>query len=249
MAGVYVTELVADVPQCRTSVVTINGYESVVIDADLTSDTVSFNRLINVIDPRNWPKSYPSFFCKMGTATARNDDWYDIQETAGLCNVIGGYTLTTRLKFIKSNQKVGVDARLDYDLSENQNDCDGKVKVDKGFMNVICTRTDRNAKAGGVLLRTRKVAHVIDINPYAQAFWLCKLGYGWSAVQAFFGPAMKEPPPTPAEYTYWNEAPLKMENPIFPIQVPARVPPTRLKQAERRRHPPRCRSQPRQQRR
>lgn len=217
VAGVYVAELVAAVPQCRTSVVTVNGYESVVIDADLTSDTVSFNRLINVIDPRNWPKSYPSFFCHMGPPKKRDDDdWYDIKETAGLCKVVGGYTLTTRLKFIKSNQKVNLDARLDYDLSENQTDCDGKVKVDKGFINVLCTNKDDNPTKGGVLMRTRKVAHVIDISPFAQAFWLCKLGYGWSAVQAFFGPAMKEPPVTADEYTYWNEAPLKMENPNKP---------------------------------
>ena len=65
-------------------------------------------------------------------------------------------------------------------------------------------------------MRTRKVAHVTGISPFAQAFFLCKLGYGWAAVQAFFGPAMKEPPPSPSEYTYWNEAPLKMEDPKLP---------------------------------
>ena len=79
----WVMDLVAKVPQCRTAVVTINGYESVVIDADLESDTVSFNRLINVVDPRNWPKSYPSFFCRMEDAALRGDKWYNIKETAG----------------------------------------------------------------------------------------------------------------------------------------------------------------------
>lgn len=206
----YVMELIAEVPQCRTGVVTVNGYQSVVIDADLVSKDVTFKNLIDVIDPRNWPKSYPSFFCKMENPTHRDDKWYDIKETAGFCNVDGGFKLVTKLRFIKSNQVPDLDARLDFDLGEDQTGCDGNVKVDKGFVNALCTNIDKDPKKGGVLLRTRKVAHVKGISPYAQAFLLCKLGYGWAAVHTFFGPAMRKPPLY--GYTDWKEAPLKMED-------------------------------------
>lgn len=206
-AGV-VLDLIADVPQCRTRVVTVNGYECVVIDAEIVSHKLSFDNVIAVVDPRNWPKAYPGFFCKMDKPTDRDphDEWYDITETAGFCKVVGGYHLTQRLRFLKSDQKPA-DARLDFDLSENQDGCTKKVLVDRGFVNVSCTRADGNTAGNGVRLETRKVVHVTDIPPYAQAFLLCKLGYGWSAVHCFFGPAQKPP----KDYTPWKSDPLIME--------------------------------------
>ena len=211
----WVKSDIAKVPQCRTAVVTVDGYECVVIDADIESDVVTFNNLINVIDPRNWPKSYPSFFCKMQNATNRVDKWLDIVETAGFCKIPDPYTyrLTTNLKFIKTDQVENLDARLDYDLAETQDDpCDKKVKVDRGFINVLCTNPEQDPTKGGVLMRTRKVAHVIDLSPYAQAFWLCKLGYGWAAVYAFFGPATKSPNAM-VGYTPWKTPPYIKEDP------------------------------------
>ena len=56
-----------------------------------------------------------------------------------------------------------------------------------------CTRPDGDIEAGGVRLRTKKVAHIKGISPYAQAFWLCKLGYGWVALHLFFGKAYDRP--------------------------------------------------------
>lgn len=212
-AAGYVDELVSDVPQCRTGVVTVNGYESVVIDADCESNTVTFNKLKDVIDPRNWPKSYPSFFCKMEDHQPCGDDWYSIKETAGFCYVSGGYKLVTRLKYIKTDQ-TDLDARLDFDLAADQTGCDKKVKVDRGFINITCTRSDKNPALGGVKMRTRKVAHVEGIDPYAQAISLCKLGYGWAAVQTFFGPAMDKPPIY--DPYKWNTQPYKKEDPKVP---------------------------------
>ncbi|OBK70471.1 hypothetical protein A5651_21705 [Mycobacterium sp. 1274761.0] len=202
----YVLDLVSKVPQCRTSVVTVNGLTCVVIDADIESDTLTFDNVIAVVDPRNWPKAYPGFFCGMKNYTARTppDGWYNIVETAGLCKVIGGYKLVQRLRFLKSDLLRG-DARLDYDLAENQegDGCTKKVLVDRGFVNVSCTRSDGETSKPGVRMQTRKVAHVTDISPYAQAFLLCKMGYGWAAVQLFFGPARKPPP----GYVGWKEPP------------------------------------------
>jgi hypothetical protein len=213
-AAGYVDSLVADVPQCRTGVVTVNGYESVVIDADCTSNTVTFNKLRDVMDPQNWPQSYPSFFCNMAEHQDCGDGWWSIKETAGICYLNNpDWKLITRLKYLKTDQ-TDIDSRLDFDLAPSQAGCDGRVKVDRGWINVTCTNPGGNPALGGVKMRTRKVAHVEGIDPYAQKILLCKLGYGWAAVQAFFGPAMDKPP---IYNPYrWHEPPYKKEDPKVP---------------------------------
>ncbi|OBB06930.1 hypothetical protein A5662_09815 [Mycobacteriaceae bacterium 1482268.1] len=210
----WVKKAISKVPNCRTGVVTVNGYECVFIDADLESDTITFNDLIDAIDPQNWPMSYPSFFCSMDEFKDRGDEWFNLREVAGFCKISGGYKLRTRLKFIKSKQK-DLDHRLDFDLAEEQGPgCDELVKVDRGFVNATCNNLARKPELGGVKLRTRKVAHVVGISPYAQAFLLCKLGYGWAAVQTFFGPVADGPPPP--GYTKWGRHPVRVENPNIP---------------------------------
>jgi hypothetical protein len=208
----YVLELVGEVPQCRTGVITVNGLECVVVDADINSDEVTFDNLINVMDPRNWPKAYPSFFCSMAEGGDRipPDNWKNVVETVGMCGVYKGYTLTQRLRFIKSDQRKG-DARLDFDLAASQAGCSGKVLVDRGYINARCTREDGDTSQGGVQLETRKVAHITDFDTYQLAFWFCRLGYGSAAMQLLFGPARKPTPPPLPGYVPWKDAPYIME--------------------------------------
>jgi hypothetical protein len=95
------------------------------------------------------------------------------------------------------------------------------VKVDRGFVNVLCTNPQKNGAKGGVLLRTRKVTHVEGLSPYAQAFWLCKLGYGWATVYTFFSPAAQNPSPkSMAGYTPWKAPPYTKEDPNVPEPGP-----------------------------
>lgn len=191
-ANGWVDPIIASVPQCSTAVVTVDGLECVAIDTDVTSSTITFEDLIETVDPRNWPDAYPAFFCEMYPSENRapKDKWWNVRETVGFCQYFadGGLGLTQRLRFLKSKQSA-TDARLDFDLSENQKGCTGKVLVDRGFVNVTCTREDGDTTQGGVRLTTKKVAHIKGISPYAQAFWLCKLGYGWIAMHLFFGNA------------------------------------------------------------
>lgn len=211
-ANGWVEPIIASVPQCSTSVVTVNGLECVAIDTEATSPTITFDDLIDVVDPRNWPDAYPAFFCEMYPSTSRapKDKWWDVKETVGFCPVFpnGGLGLTQRLRFLKSKQSP-TDARLDFDLAEDQTDCGDKVLVDKGFVNVTCTREDKDTSKGGVKLTTKKVAHIKGISPYAQAFWLCKLGYGWIAMHLFFGkfgyPDLFNVAPSNAE---WKDPPV-----------------------------------------
>ena len=56
---------------------------------------------------------------------------------------------------------------------------DGRVLVDKGYINMECTSTGLNPYGPGVRVRTRKVAHVKGLSPYAQAKFLCICGYAY----------------------------------------------------------------------
>ena len=192
----WVKDIIAAVPQCSTSVVTSGGLECVSIDVEIQSDDITLANLLAVVDPRNWPDAYSGFFCEMYGAAERvpPDQWWNVRETVGFCSIAadGGLGLRQRLRFLKSNQASG-DRRLDFDLAEDQVGCTGRVLVDKGFVNMSCTRPDGDIEAGGVRLKTKKVAHIQGISPYAQAFWLCKLGYGWVALHLFFGKAYDPP--------------------------------------------------------
>jgi hypothetical protein len=207
----WVKDIIAAVPQCSTSVVTSGGLECVAIDVEIRSDEVALADLLAVVDPRNWPKAYPGFFCEMSGAADRvpPDQWWNVRETVGFCSIAadGGLGLRQRLRFLKSNQAPG-DHRLDFDLAEDQDGCTGRVLVDKGFVNMSCTNPYGDITAGGVRLRTKKVAHIQGISPYAQAFWLCKLGYGWVALQLFFGKAYRPALRPPPGYVKWEDEPL-----------------------------------------
>ncbi len=198
---------IEEVPLCRPAVVTVNGLLCVVIDVEMTSSKVTLNKLKDVCDPLNWPKAYPSFFCKMENRGMRYDKWRDVLETAGFCYIPGGYLLKTALKYIKSEVS-NTDARLDYDLSENQAGASLKVLVDRGYINMRCTSPDGDPGKTGVWVRTRKVAHVTDISPYAQAKMLCICGYGFAAAEMLFGPATWS---NLDGFEKWEDGPLKKQ--------------------------------------
>ena len=77
-ANDWIMKVIAEVPQCSTAVVTVQGLECVVIDAEITSNIITFDDLVDVIDPRNWPYAYPAFFCEMYPSTSRapKDKWW-----------------------------------------------------------------------------------------------------------------------------------------------------------------------------
>ena len=124
-----------------------------VIDAVLTSSTVTLTKLKDVVDALNWPKAYPNFFCEMKDLGVRADKWRYVLETAGFC-FDGGFKLKTPLKYIKS-APTNIDAYLDYDLAEKDAmkamalGGDGKVLVDRGYNNMRCTSTDPDPSKAG----------------------------------------------------------------------------------------------------
>jgi hypothetical protein len=179
------------IPLCQATIVDIDGIESVVVDTEASSEYVSLNQLKAVVNPYNWHKNYPDFFCDMIACRRpdRNDGWRRVLEQVGFCKVGGGRTLNTLLKyFATEDQQKPYEARLDYDLDDPRGpEGDGQVTVDRGFINMWSTAN--NANAYGVRVRTRKVVHINGLLPYAQARLVCITGYASASNEFLFGAA------------------------------------------------------------
>jgi hypothetical protein len=178
------------IPLCDTSIVDIDGIESVVVDTEASSDTVSLKQLKAVVNPYNWHRNYPDFFCDMRRCGRpdRGDGWRRVLEEVGFCKY-GGLNLRTMLKYIATEDpRKPHEARLDYDLDDPRgSEGDGQVTVDRGFINMWSTKN--NANANGVRVRTRKVVHITGLLPYAQARLVCVTGYATASNEFLFGAA------------------------------------------------------------
>jgi hypothetical protein len=195
----WIDQDVADVPLCKTSLVTVDGYQCVVIDTEFTSKKMSLNDVKAVADPRNWDENYHDFFCDIEQLPARPDGWGRFLETVGFCGEDREqdvFKLVTQLKYYKSTPSP-TEARLDYDLDDpTPGKGDGQVKVDRGFINM-------RAHAGKpdkppVYVRTRKVVHIDGVSPAAQARLVCVTGYGTASREMLLGAARDtDKPPVP----------------------------------------------------
>ena len=187
-----ITQQVAQTPLCNTAVVTVGGVECVCIDADFTSTELSLNDVKAVADPRNWNIDYHDFFCDIKPLKARPDGWGRFLETVGFCGEEGEpdiAQLVTQLKYYKSAPSP-TEAHLDYDLDDPTPGLgDGKITVDRGFIDMSAPQGDP-AKPP-VLVRTRKVAHITGLRPWAQARLVCITGYGTSAMEFLLGAAQR----------------------------------------------------------
>jgi hypothetical protein len=205
------TEDAASLPLCVPSVVTVDGIESLVVDTELSSDEVSLNALKAVVDPRNWHKDCPSFFCNMEYKGLRTDSWRKVLETVGYCDYPPLITprLVTMLKFHKTtvnpNGPGKYEARLDYDLNDPVPDPegDGKITVDRGFIN-MWTKDNGDPDQPPVFVRTRKVCHIEGLRPYTMKRFVCAF-YGIAIEAMLFGSA-EDPDPT-VHYTPWDDPP------------------------------------------
>jgi hypothetical protein len=182
---------VAKVRPCRASIVTVDGIRCVVVDTDTPSDDISLDDLKAIVDPRNWHNDYPEFFLGMEPfGPRRPDGWGRVRETVGLGDVELVRQIVTALKYYKSEGKVEKKARVDYDLDDpTPSRGDGQVLVDRGFINMECTRPDKDPAQHGVRVRTRKVVHIRGLRPYTQQRLVCLTGYGTASEDFLFGAA------------------------------------------------------------
>lgn len=195
---------IADVPIEHATVVSVDGISSLVIDTEFASDEVSLNAIKAVVDPRNWHHNFPAFFCEMDPKGRRSDDWRRVLETVGVAAIPDSRRLRTHLKFHKSelNEPGRYEARLDYDLNDPCPDPQGdrQIDVDRGFINM---RAKGEPDQNGVVVRTRKVAHINGIKPETQARFAFIFGYTTGAREMLFGPAMNPDPNV--DYYSWED--------------------------------------------
>jgi hypothetical protein len=197
---------VADIPLCEAYLATVGGVPCVVVDTAFTSEKVSLEQVLGIVNPFNWHDNYPDFFCGMtGCAPPRSDGWGRVLENVSFCGWQGVRGLSTSLKF-NPKRVSPLDARLDYDLDDpTPGPGDGQVTVDRGYVNVTCTAKSKIPTDKGVQINTRKVVHIRNIAPYAQARLVCITGYGSASVQFICG-AAEIRPPGPKPFDYLGEA-------------------------------------------
>lgn len=220
VAARYLDPRIADAPIENATVVDVDGIRSLVIDTEFASDLVSLDAMKAVVDPRNWHHNFPAFFCSMEGRGRRADHWRRVLETVGVSAIPESRRLCTHLKFYKSEtDEPGLhEARLDYDLNDPCPDPegDGQIDVDRGFINMRATGEPNH---NGVVVRTRKVAHINGILPETQSRFAFIFGYTAGAMEMLFGPAMNPDPSV--EYYPWGD-----EDDRLPTDQSAAVPAT-----------------------
>ena len=204
--------LVKKAPLCHGAVVTVDGVPCVVVDTEYSDEEACLNNVKAAAEPKNWHDNYPAFFCAMAPKPDRKDSWSRILETVGVCGIQWSRRLHTDLKYYKSEQGQNA-ARLDYDLHKPSPDDplpvtgDGQVTVDRGFINMRAPYGDPARPP--VWVKTRKVCRIKGLSPYAQAQYVCILGYGNAFHEFMFGstgkpkfPWTPSPPPPAARTTH-----------------------------------------------
>jgi hypothetical protein len=199
------------VPLCQSAIVTVDGLRCAVIDTVLYSGDIPLNNLKAIVNPFNWNENYPEFFIRMAPFRDpfRSDRWRRVLETVGF-NGLGGYEITTALKYYPDPTVSECEARLDYDLDDpTPGPGDGQVLVDRGYINMRVTNAARDPAKGGVRVRTRKVIHISGLSPFAQQRLVCLTGYGTASSEFLFGPASdlskaKEDKEDPMPFDYYK---------------------------------------------
>ncbi len=192
-------ESVQKVPLCHAAVVTIDDVPCVVVDTDCWSTDACLDDVKAAVDPRNWHDNYPAFFCAMAPQSDRPDSWSRVLETVGVCDIPWSRRLLTELKYYKSEQEKTA-VRLDYDLHDPwPGTGDGQVEVDRGFVSIW--ELDGDPEHPRVRAKSRKVCRIRGLSPYAQARWVCILGYGDAFYEFLF-----RPKPKPAKFP-WQASP------------------------------------------
>lgn len=183
---------------CDTSVISVRGIESVVVETVGRSDEVTLNNLKKIIHPLNWPQNSPDFFLSMAENGAElPQGWHPVLEKVCLIPdlQIPGFEMTTPLKYRTCDDPVNPsEAHVDYDFDESRFDSgDHKVRVDRGFINMLATSPGGNPALPGVRVRTIKVVHIEGISPFLQERLVCVSGYGTFSSNFLFGPALNPP--------------------------------------------------------
>jgi hypothetical protein len=227
----WVTQVVADMPQCETKVMWVSGHLCVVLTTEFGNPQVSLDQLKNVIDPLNWARCLP-FFCSMTPEPDLLDGWSRVLEHWGITCPIP--QMVTPLKYWKGEGTTNPpssqpSAWVDYALDDNPASGevgDGQMVVDQGFIRM--TSTAGNAAAAGVRVRTRKVAGFRNLAFFPAALFACVMGYGYEGLQMMFG-GVASRASNPGGWTSWTPStPTGVSGITQPVQPATGGDPTSL---------------------
>ena len=193
-----------DIPLCSAKVVTTDGLAVVVVDTNLRTDERTFDEVVEIVNPFNWNENYPEFFLRMNPCDPpeRTDGWFRVLETVGFA---GGLEITTNLKYYPTLRLDDGVAHIDYDLDDpTPGQGDGKVIVDRGFINIEVDNVNRDPTQVGVKAKTRKVVHIDGLSPYAQQRLVCLTGYGTASSEFLFGGKADAKKPYPVDFGFYK---------------------------------------------
>jgi hypothetical protein len=192
---------------CSAKVVIVDDLPVVVVDTNVSTPDRTFNEVTKIVNPFNWNENYPDFFISMDPCgePERTDGWFRVLETVGFPG-LGGLEITTALKYRPTPPTRDTHiARVDYDLDDpTPGPGDGRVIVDRGFINIEVDNGANDPDQNGVRARTRKVVHIDGLSPYAQQRLVCLTGYGSASAEFLFGEPDGEPP-WPRPFVYYTD--------------------------------------------
>jgi hypothetical protein len=194
-----------------------------VIDTNLRSEHRSFHDVVEIVNPFNWSENYPEFFLSMNDCDPpeRTDGWFRVLETVGFRG-LNGLELTTNLKYYPQLKLDDGIAHIDYDLDDPPpGQGDGKVTVDRGFINIEVDSDERNPTKPGVRAKTRKVVHIEGLSPYAQQRLVCLTGYGTASSEFLLGGKADAKEPYPFDFGYYKHKVLQAGPEVESTEVSA----------------------------
>ena len=194
------------IPLCGAATRVVDGIRCVVVDTTMSDKSVTLENLKRIVNPFNWDKNYRDFFISMEEYEPRfrDDEWRRVRETVGFRGFEDTH-IVTGLKYLATEARG--EARIDYDLDDPTPapGCDGKVLVDRGYINMRADNEGRDERSAGVRVRTRKVVHIQGLSPYAQKRLVCLTGYGTASNEFLLNPARNPDAIQPRqEFTFYD---------------------------------------------
>jgi hypothetical protein len=203
---------------CIGSVRKVGGTYATVLTTEFEDPEVSVEKMKNVLDPLNWPRTC-SFFRRMVPRGTDQQGWSRVLEEVGT-----DFCMKTALRYWKGTLPDG-GIFVNYDLDDDRTGDDDLVEVDAGYI-VVQPLTSGATAAKGVRIHTSKEVRIQGVSPTATAVMACLLG--WADIgREMLVSASDLPADELASMTKWSES----EPPSNPVPTSAgsnKIPPPRV---------------------
>jgi hypothetical protein len=163
------------------------------LDVTYTAPRVDFNKVREVMDPRNWPHCCDAWQkVALADPATNHAGWTRIYEVIGPDPAFANLHLTTPLLFRKDRVGDGYVVNYDLDTDHTGTKFDNFVQVDNGYIWVRPLET--LAPPFGSVVYTRKVVQIQGLGVSALAMFAYALGWSTAGETLVLGCAQKLPP-------------------------------------------------------